>query len=163
TLLDAEEACGLGGEARDGALEAHDLAIAYPVSEKVRRVARVAKHVDVRSTVGEADHRARIVEQLRNAALVGVEQRAREHDREIEERVEAVAPALGGNQPDRLPLERLERRRRDLFDLQPLPPPGEDARLLQLIAGGRAELRRAIDRLLLFHRLVEERLPGRRI
>src|SRR5260370_6251175 len=168
-LLDAEEIRRLRGQALDRALEAHHLPVAHPRAEQIGAIARVAQHVDMRSTVRKPNHHARIGDQLRDSLLVRVEQRHRVLDLqivlepEVEERIDTVLAALLGNRRDGLAFERLHRGIEDFLHLETLPVAAEDDWPFEFLAERVAETWVAVDLLLRFLGLIEDRVPARQI
>src|SRR3984893_17657467 len=89
-IVHAEEGSGVRGNALDRAFEAEHLAVAHEGADEVRAVAGAAELVDVRTTVGDSEHRARVVEQLvRDIGAYGdVAKLQIVFEREVEENVE---------------------------------------------------------------------------
>src|SRR6516164_10190109 len=118
------------------------------------------------TAIAEADHRTGIGNQLRNAILVGVEQCHRKLDpkvvfqSQIEEGINPVTATLAGYVSDAPADQRLEGWVLHFLDFQPLPFAIEDRWPLQRVAEIAAEFGVAIDFLLYFARLIEDRVPA---
>src|SRR5690348_15151551 len=110
--LDAEIVRRLRSHALDGVLETEQALVAHPFADQVGWITRIAQIVDMRAAVGYADQRARITQQFGS----DLEQYQRVlkleivFDRQIEERVEGVAPAFARDVSHGAAFERLHRR-----------------------------------------------------
>src|SRR5262245_15565393 len=109
------------------------LLLTHECAEQIARVAGVAQHIDVCTTVGDANQRARVAKLPCHAFLVNVEQRCHIVNgkvvlkREVKEGVERGHATVTSNFGDTLPFDCLERRVGDFFDLGALPHVVKDA------------------------------------
>src|SRR5689334_11404120 len=141
--------------------------LADPGPEQKGRIARVAKHVDMRATVAQPDQEIRIVQNLLHAIDTMVERRQRKFDlqivlqSEIEERIDAIFALRFGDVSDALSLQRLERTRAYLVDSDPRPV-AEGHRPFQLLSKPIPKCSIGIDFPLRRLGLIREHLPPRR-
>src|SRR5713226_1182206 len=159
--LDAEVIRRLRSHALDGVLETEQAFVAHPFADQVGGITRITQIVDMRAAVGYADQRARIAQQFGSdlEQYEGVLKLEIVFDRQIEERVEGVAPAFARDVSDGAAFEQLHRRVNHFLDGEQVPLAVEDARVLQAFAKGGGEGGIEVVTLLHRDRLSEDRAP----